>query len=102
MLTDFADLGRCAVRWPGTGEEGSVYMRRAQWARHGESALSFTRRFATHLFVSQARVFTCGPALAKLIQGAEWADINLPEVFQITEERLARLQAGEKNFKHRM
>ncbi|KAL1664913.1 FAD dependent oxidoreductase [Schizophyllum commune] len=57
---------------------------------------------AGHNGHGMARVFTCGPALAKLIQGAEWADINLPEVFQITEERLARLQAGEKNFKHRM
>ncbi|KAL1737711.1 hypothetical protein HDZ31DRAFT_78943, partial [Schizophyllum fasciatum] len=57
---------------------------------------------AGHNGHGMARVFTCGPALAKLIQGATWADTGLPEVFELTEERLARLRSGEINFSHAM
>ncbi|KAL1407892.1 hypothetical protein Q8F55_007328 [Vanrija albida] len=38
-----------------------------------------------------ARIFTCAPALAKLIGGATWADTELPDCFQVTKQRLAWL-----------
>ncbi|KAI0846611.1 FAD dependent oxidoreductase [Daldinia vernicosa] len=41
-----------------------------------------------------ARIFTCAPGIAKLILGGSWDDTGLPECFEITEERLERLQEG--------
>ncbi len=41
-----------------------------------------------------ARIFTSAPGVAKLILGGSWADTGLPECFEITEERLERLQKG--------
>ncbi|KAI1657484.1 FAD dependent oxidoreductase [Daldinia decipiens] len=41
-----------------------------------------------------ARIFTCAPGVAKLILGGSWDDTGLPECFEITEERLERLQKG--------
>ncbi|KAI0131398.1 FAD dependent oxidoreductase [Daldinia grandis] len=41
-----------------------------------------------------ARIFTCAPGIAKLILGGSWDDTGLPECFEITEERLERLQKG--------
>ena len=38
----------------------------------------------------QARTFTCGPALAKMVQGASWEEAGLPECFEVTAERLAK------------
>ncbi|ORY26997.1 putative FAD dependent oxidoreductase [Naematelia encephala] len=35
-----------------------------------------------------ARIFTCSPGLARLIQGASWSETGLPECFQVTKERL--------------
>ncbi|WVO24383.1 uncharacterized protein IAS62_005749 [Cryptococcus decagattii] len=39
-----------------------------------------------------ARIFTAAPALAKMVQGATWAEAGLPECFEITKERLERLE----------
>ncbi|WWD17602.1 hypothetical protein CI109_102043 [Kwoniella shandongensis] len=46
---------------------------------------------AGHNGHGMARIFTCAPALAKLVQGATWAETGLPEVFEVTKERLDRL-----------
>lgn len=37
-----------------------------------------------------ARIFTCAPALAKLILGEPWSAIDLPECFRYTRERVER------------
>lgn len=41
-----------------------------------------------------ARIFTCAPGLVKLIMGGEWSATGLPECFEMTEDRLHRLQQG--------
>lgn len=35
---------------------------------------------------------TAAPGLVKLMQGGSWADTALPECYEITKERLTRLQ----------
>lgn len=35
---------------------------------------------------------TAAPGLVKLMQGGSWADTELPECYEITKERLTRLQ----------
>ncbi|KAK2776022.1 hypothetical protein FQN53_002916 [Emmonsiellopsis sp. PD_33] len=42
-----------------------------------------------------ARIFTCAPGVVKLILGKEWRETGLPECFQITKERMAKLAAGK-------
>jgi glycine/D-amino acid oxidase-like deaminating enzyme len=46
-----------------------------------------------------ARIFGCAPGLVKLILGEvkSWEDTGMPKCFQITEERLAKLQAQAKS-----
>ncbi|OWZ50580.1 hypothetical protein C368_06725 [Cryptococcus neoformans 125.91] len=39
-----------------------------------------------------ARIFTAAPALAKMVQGAAWAEAGLPQCFEITKERLEKLR----------
>ncbi|WVQ77774.1 hypothetical protein IAR50_007464 [Cryptococcus sp. DSM 104548] len=39
-----------------------------------------------------ARIFTCAPALAKLVQGCSWEKTGLPDCFRVTEERLQSLK----------
>ncbi|KAL1701979.1 FAD dependent oxidoreductase [Schizophyllum commune] len=41
-----------------------------------------------------ARIFGCAPGLAKLALGGAWEDTRMPEVFQISEERLQRLASA--------
>ncbi|KAI1370339.1 FAD dependent oxidoreductase [Hypoxylon crocopeplum] len=41
-----------------------------------------------------ARIFTSAPGVAKLILGGSWEDTGLPECFEMTEERLEKLQKG--------
>lgn len=41
-----------------------------------------------------ARIFTCAPGLVKLIMGDEWSATGLPECFEMTEDRLDKLQQG--------
>jgi glycine/D-amino acid oxidase-like deaminating enzyme len=38
-----------------------------------------------------ARIFTCAPGVAKLVLGGEWSETGLPECFEFSQERLARL-----------
>lgn len=38
-----------------------------------------------------ARIFNCAPAVVKIMHGANWCDIGLPECFGVTKERLQRL-----------
>lgn len=46
-------------------------------------------------FISgMARIFTCAPGVAKLMLGGSWSDTGLPECFELTEERLAKLRKG--------
>ncbi|KAF7717570.1 Uncharacterized protein PECH_006609 [Penicillium ucsense] len=42
-----------------------------------------------------ARIFTCAPGVVKLMLGGQWSDTGLPECFQFTPERLARLSCGD-------
>ena len=37
-----------------------------------------------------ARIWTCAPGLARLMQGGQWEETGLPECFQYTAERLSR------------
>lgn len=41
-----------------------------------------------------ARIFTCAPGVAKLVLGGEWSETGLPECFEFSQERLARLSNG--------
>ncbi|KAH8625678.1 hypothetical protein IG631_19557 [Alternaria alternata] len=38
-----------------------------------------------------ARIFTAAPGLVKLMNGEEWGATGLPEVYQMTPGRLAKL-----------
>nr|KIR84852.1 hypothetical protein I308_05028 [Cryptococcus tetragattii IND107] len=44
-----------------------------------------------------ARIFTAAPALAKMVQGATWAEAGLPECFEITKDRLEKLCTQDLN-----
>lgn len=46
---------------------------------------------AGHCGHGMARTFTAAPGLVKLMNGESWAETGLPEAFQLTQERLARL-----------
>lgn len=39
-----------------------------------------------------ARIFTAAPGLVELMNGAEWKDTGLPDVYQVTPGRLERLR----------
>ncbi|KAL7415152.1 FAD dependent oxidoreductase-domain-containing protein [Mrakia frigida] len=39
-----------------------------------------------------ARIFLCAPSLAKIVLGQDFSETGMPAAFDITEERLARLQ----------
>ncbi|KAJ4394471.1 hypothetical protein N0V93_003689 [Gnomoniopsis smithogilvyi] len=41
-----------------------------------------------------ARIFTCAPALVKLIHGAPWEEIGIPKSFDSTQARLDKLAKG--------
>lgn len=40
-----------------------------------------------------ARIFTTAPGLVKLMDGGSWDATGLPEVYQMSPERLQRLQS---------
>lgn len=65
---------------------------------HGKNngRLNLISVFMTNMcsYSGMARIFTCAPGIAKLILGGSWNDTGLPECFEITEERLERLQKG--------
>lgn len=48
----------------------------------------------TFVYLGMARIFTSAPGVAKLILGGSWEDTGLPECFEMTDERLERLQKG--------
>ncbi|WWC66135.1 uncharacterized protein I206_100035 [Kwoniella pini CBS 10737] len=78
VLYDYAwsgIIGRSADQVPFIGE---VPEKKGQWICAG------------HNGHGMARIFTCAPALAKLVQGATWADAGLPNCFQVTKERLEK------------
>lgn len=39
-----------------------------------------------------ARIFGCAPGLSQMVLGGKWEDTGMPECFQITEERMAKLR----------
>lgn len=50
----------------------------------------------TDLFGSgMARIFTAAPGLVRLMKGEPWTATGLPDVYQLTQERLERLRVGE-------
>jgi hypothetical protein len=44
-----------------------------------------------------ARIFTAAPGLVKLMNGEEWGTTGLPEVYQMTPERLEKLKNVDEN-----
>jgi hypothetical protein len=38
-----------------------------------------------------ARIFTAAPGLVKVMNGEKWSETGLPEVYQLTKERLEGL-----------
>jgi hypothetical protein len=44
-----------------------------------------------------ARIFTAALGLVKLMNGEEWSETGLPEVYQMTPERLERLRKEDGN-----
>lgn len=41
-----------------------------------------------------ARTFTAAPGLVKLMNGESWDAVGLPDVYQITEDRLQKLKGA--------
>lgn len=39
-----------------------------------------------------ARIFTAAPGLVKLMNGEDWSATGLPDVYQMTPERMDRLK----------
>ncbi|KZM23620.1 uncharacterized protein EKO05_0007458 [Ascochyta rabiei] len=60
---------------------GEIPSKRGQWICAG------------HHGHGMARIFTAAPGLVKLMSGESWIATGLPEVYQITTERLARLKS---------
>ncbi|KAF5374253.1 hypothetical protein D9758_004538 [Tetrapyrgos nigripes] len=50
---------------------------------------------AGHNGHGMARIFTAAPGLVHLMQGGTWEETNLPECFELTEERLERMRGME-------
>jgi DNA-binding Xre family transcriptional regulator len=44
-----------------------------------------------------ARIFTAAPGLVKLMNGKPWSETELPDVYQMTPERLSKLKSLEEN-----
>ncbi|KUJ06814.1 FAD dependent oxidoreductase [Mollisia scopiformis] len=42
-----------------------------------------------------ARIFTCAPGVVKMMLGKEWSDTGLPECFQFTAKRVAKMMAAQ-------
>lgn len=63
---------------------------------HGELFLSsnYDTRFIADILAGMARIFTCAPGIAKIIQGKDWSETGLPECFQISKGRMAKLSGG--------
>ena len=41
-----------------------------------------------------ARIFTCAPGLVKLMMGQSWQELELPECFQYSKDRLTKAEKG--------
>ncbi|KAH4309694.1 hypothetical protein HBH64_228590 [Parastagonospora nodorum] len=52
---------------------------------------------AGHHGHGMARIFTAAPGLVKLMHGDPWSSTELPDVYQMTPERLAKLKSSEEN-----
>ncbi|WVR06122.1 hypothetical protein IAU60_003152 [Kwoniella sp. DSM 27419] len=81
-----------AVRKLGT--EGFQWDRPAKGARG--AAVKYDESWSG--IIARARIFTAAPALAKMVQGATWAEAGLPECFEVTAERLKRYQADPVDY----
>lgn len=44
-----------------------------------------------------ARIFTCAPGLVKMVLGREWKETGLPECFQFTRKRAAKMVAAQQS-----
>jgi hypothetical protein len=42
-----------------------------------------------------ARIFTAAPGLVKLMSGESWDETGLPEVYQVTAERMGKLRNAD-------
>lgn len=50
---------------------------------------------AGHNGHGMARTFTAAPGLVKLMEGRSWEEVGLPDVYEITTERLLKLKKGQ-------
>ncbi|WWC58905.1 uncharacterized protein I303_101450 [Kwoniella dejecticola CBS 10117] len=78
VLYDYAWSGIIARSADQVPFIGAVPNKKGQWMCAG------------HNGHGMARIFTCAPALAKLVQGATWEEIGLPQCFEVTKERLEK------------
>lgn len=44
-----------------------------------------------------ARIFTAAPGMVRLMNGESWSATKLPEVYQMTPERLSKLKDLSEN-----
>jgi hypothetical protein len=42
-------------------------------------------------YIGMARIFTCAPGVAKLVTGKNWSETGLPECFELTKDRVAKM-----------
>lgn len=64
-----------------------------------DSKLSYYTKFEKGAYIlisGMARIFTAAPGLVKLMNSEPWAATGLPDVYQMTLDRLERLRAAEQ------
>lgn len=57
-------------------------------------SLHFCIKLVTDSTSGMARIFTAAPGLVKTMNGEPWDATGLPEVYQMTAERLRRVQSA--------
>jgi hypothetical protein len=60
----------------------------------GSSQRSLSHFGISDIIPGMARIFTCAPGVAQIVQGKAWSETGLPECFQMTNERLLKLSGG--------
>jgi hypothetical protein len=65
------------------------------WASWTVSHLTLSTVYCELILSSgMARIFTAAPGLVKLMNGESWAAVGLPDVYEITEDRLQNLKGA--------
>ncbi|KIY52156.1 DAO-domain-containing protein [Fistulina hepatica ATCC 64428] len=82
---DYAWSGIIGMSADGVPFVGAVPGRPGQWICAGHSGHGM------------ARCFTFAPGLVRLLQGGTWADTSLPDVYELTPERVEALRPKKKS-----